>query len=68
MDDKAIARRYPVTRQGDAIKITPAMIEAGANFLVQSGYLSENELAVDASIMHLTRSFLTVCLSHANLD
>gem|GEM_PF-5586377 len=52
--------------QADAIEITPEMLECGATVLVESGYLGENHLFVDDSIIHLVRNVLSSCLDVSN--
>lgn len=45
------------------IEITPEMMEAGANFLIESGYLSADHVAITESLKAMMKDLLLAALS-----
>lgn len=58
-------------REGGAledIEITPEMMEAGANFLIESGYLSADHVAITESLKAMMKDLLLAALSGKSLQ
>ena len=58
-------------REGGAledIQITPEMMEAGANFLIESGYLSADHVAITESLKAMMKDLLLAALSGKSLQ